>query len=43
MWWIIGGAAAFIGLLGWSACVVGGRADEWAEQFERDHPDWDKQ
>lgn len=33
MWWIIGGAGAFIVLLGWSACAAGARADRELEQW----------
>jgi hypothetical protein len=33
MWWIIGGIAAFIVLLAWSAVVVGARADRAMEHW----------
>lgn len=40
MGWIIGGAAAFIVLLGWSACAVGAKADrdlkEWLAEKRRE-------
>lgn len=33
MWWIIGGAGAFIALIACSAVVVGARADRDLEQW----------
>ena len=33
MWWIIGGVAAFIVLLVWSAVIVGAQADRDLEQW----------
>lgn len=40
MWWIIGGVAAFIVLLAWSAVVVGARSDrdleEWLAEKRRE-------
>lgn len=33
MWWIIGGVAALIALIAWSAVVVGARADRDLEHW----------
>lgn len=37
MWWIIGGAGAFIVLLAYSAVVVGSRADRDLERWLDEH------